>query len=157
MTSTARVIGAIAFCFLPMMAVESATADSFSTLRGRVLFTREWAGGTESGPVPSIEVTLSGPALEHPRKTTTNRHGQFLFIALPEGADYRLTVVTAESERGTGTIGTIAASETVYAEAVMRFPVGLGCSALCWHVQRRSPTVTHLFPLPPGPICGICL
>lgn len=141
--------------FVILGATGAANADTFSAIRGRLNYVLR-TPVPETLPLPRVEVILSGPALSHPRTATTNERGEFFFSAVPPGADYRLTLAP-EFAGATGRIGGLAASETLFAEVTFDLLKMFHCNSLCWHVQRRSPTIRYYFPEPPGPVCGICL
>ena len=64
--------------------VALAAAQVSGELSGRV---RDGAGGA----LPDVTVTVSGPALDKPRTTTTDREGRYRFADLPLGKKYVVT------------------------------------------------------------------
>ena len=145
----------IPLLFVIVAATGAANGETFSAIRGRLHYVlREPV--PETLPLSGVEVTLSGPALSRPRTATTNARGEFFFSAVPPGIDYRLTLAS-EFAGATGQIGGIAASETLFADVTFDLLAVFHCNSLCWHVQRRSPTIRYHFPEPPGPVCGICI
>lgn len=64
--------------------VTVAAAQSSGELSGRV---RDAAGGV----LPDVTVTVSGPALDKPRTTTTDSEGRYGFADLPLGEKYVVT------------------------------------------------------------------
>jgi hypothetical protein len=129
----------------------AATSETFSTVRGRIVV-------AEDGSVlPGAEITISGGALPRGRTVTTNSRGRFVFVAIPPGRHYRLSVNAVGFYRVSGDIGDVAASETVWAETAIHVSNPSGCSVTWWSVDRRGSTEVFVFPLPEGPRRGICL
>jgi hypothetical protein len=64
--------------------VTLAAAQSSGELSGTV---RDGAGGV----LPDVTVTMTGPALDKPRTTTTDSEGRYRFADLPSGTKYVVT------------------------------------------------------------------
>lgn len=136
---------------LVLVAASPAFAETFASIHGRVV-------AEDHLPLPDAEVTISGGGLARPLKTTANAFGQFVFIAVPRGDGYVLSVsVPGFFPARLGSVGSIAAGERLYAETTLRLSNPNLCEVTWWRVTRRDPTDRYVWPLPDPQQRWFCL